>query len=300
MPIHSEALDLPRAHCQFLAGGCSGFLEILCFHPLDVVKSRMQIQGARPVPGEVFYSGTLDAFTKIYRHEGLLSLWKGIVPPICVETPKRGAKFLMYELLKPYFHFGAPHPTPLTHAMAGSLAGTLESFLVNPFELVKITQQANREKHLKTLSVVKYIIKHDGYGIEGLYRGITALVARNAVFHFGFFGFYNAIKDWVPISKDTTSELLQKVTIAGFASCLACVTSVTFDMAKCRIQGPQPVKGEVKYRWTINTVRTTFREEGFRGLFKGLGASIMRVGPGGALLLVSYEYFYEFLKKHNV
>ncbi|KAH8352317.1 hypothetical protein KR084_003396, partial [Drosophila pseudotakahashii] len=296
MPIHSGAPDQPQAHCQFLAGGLSGFLEILCFHPLDVVKSRMQIQGPRPIPGEVFYRGTLDAFAKMYRYEGMPSLWKGIVPPICVETPKRGAKFLMYELFKPYFHFGAPHPTPLTHAMAGSLAGTLESFIVNPFEVVKVTQQAHREKHLETLSVVKYIIEHEGFGIGGLYRGITALVARNAVFHFGFFGLYNAIKDWVPISQDTTSELLRKVTIAGFASSLACLMSVTLDMARCRIQGPQPIKGQVKYRWAVTTIITTFKEEGFRSLFKGLGASILRVCPGGALLLVSYEYFYDFLK----
>ncbi|EDV58330.1 mitochondrial 2-oxodicarboxylate carrier [Drosophila erecta] len=300
MGIPFDVTDRPPAHWQFLAGGLAGFIEIICFHPLDVVKTRIQIQGSRSYRGELIYSGPLDAFVKIYRYEGLSSLWKGIVPPICVETPKRGGKFLMYELFKPYFHFGAPQPTPLTHATAGSVAAILESFLVNPFEVVKITQQAYREKRLKTLSVVKYIIKHDGYGIRGLYRGITALVARNAVFHFGFFGFYNAIKDIVPRPQDSTHDFIRKVMIAGLASSLACVMSVTLDMAKCRIQGPQPVKGEVKYRWTINTIQTTFREEGFRALFKGLGAMIMRVGPGGAMLLVSYEYIFEFLKSKNM
>ncbi|EDW88610.1 mitochondrial 2-oxodicarboxylate carrier [Drosophila yakuba] len=300
MAILFEVTVRPLAHLQFLAGGLSGFIEIICFHPLDVVKTRMQIQGTRALHGEVVYSCPLDAFVNIYRYEGLSSLWKGIVPPICVETPKRGGKFLMYEYFKPYFHFGAPQPTPLTHAVSGSVAGILESFLVNPFEVVKITQQSHREKHLRTLSVVKYIIKHDGYGIKGLYRGITALVARNAVFHFGFFGFYNAIKDIVPSPENSTYDLLRKVIIAGLASSLACVMSVTLDMAKCRIQGPQPVKGEVKYRWTINTIRTTFREEGFRALFKGLGALILRAGPGGAMLLVTYEYLFEFLKSKYI
>ncbi|KAI8042868.1 mitochondrial 2-oxodicarboxylate carrier [Drosophila gunungcola] len=299
MPIFCEASARPEAHYQFLAGGLSGFLEVVCLHPLDVVRSRMQLQGTRSVRGEVLYRGPLHAMASMYRHEGLTAFWKGIVPPVCVETPKRGAKFLMYELFKPYFYFGAPQPTPLTHAMAGTLAGTLESFVVNPFEVVKITQQANRLERLSTLSVVRSIIKHDGWGFEGLYRGITALMARNAVFHFGFFGFYNAIKDWVPISQDSGSELLRKVTIAGFASCLAGVMSFTLDMAKCRIQGPQPVKGEVKYRWTIATIRTTFREEGFRALFKGLSSMLMKVVPGGAMLLVSYDYIYEFLKTTN-
>ncbi|EDW52225.1 mitochondrial 2-oxodicarboxylate carrier [Drosophila sechellia] len=300
MATPSEETVHSLAYWQFLAGGLSGFIEIICFHPLDVVKTRMQIQGAHPFGGEVVYTCPLDAIVKIYRYEGLFSLWKGIVPPICVETPKRGGKFLMYESLKPYFQFGAPKPTPLTHAMAGSMAAILESFIVNPFEVVKITQQAHREKHLKTLSVVKYIIKHDGYGIKGLYRGITALVARNAVFHFGFFGFYNALKDIVPSPEDKTYNILRKIIIAGLASSLACVMSVTLDMAKCRIQGPQPVKGKVKYQWTISTIKTTFKEEGFRSLFKGLGAMILRVGPGGAMLLVTYEYLFEFLKSQNI
>ncbi|XP_017049039.2 mitochondrial 2-oxodicarboxylate carrier [Drosophila ficusphila] len=300
MPLQTEPSDRLQWHRQFLAGGLSGFLEIVCFHPLDVVKSRMQVQGAHSVNGEVIYRGTLDAMVSIYRYEGLSSLWKGIVPPLCVETPKRGAKFMAYELLKPYFHFGSPHPTPLTHAVAGSVAATLESFVVNPFEVVKITQQTNREKRLKTLAVVKHIIKHDGYGINGLYRGITALAARNAVFHFGFFGFYNALKDWAPVSQDSASQLLRRVIFAGVASSLACLMSVTLDMARCRIQGPQPVKGEVKYRWCISTIKTTFKEEGARGLFKGLGAMVMKVGPGGALLLVTYEHLNEFFKDINL
>ncbi|XP_022230875.2 mitochondrial 2-oxodicarboxylate carrier isoform X2 [Drosophila obscura] len=160
-----------RALLQFAAGGSAGLLELLLLHPLDVVKTRIQLQGVQAAAGELHYTGVIDCISKIYLHEGFAGFWKGIVPPICSETPKRAAKFVIYEQAKPLFLFGAPQPTALTHAMAGSLAGTLECIILNPFEVVKITQQANRSESLNTLTVASRIIRSDGFFIKGLYRG---------------------------------------------------------------------------------------------------------------------------------
>ena len=49
---------------------------------------------------------------KMYRTEGLLSFWKGILPPILVETPKRAWKFLTFEQFKILFNFGGKDATP--------------------------------------------------------------------------------------------------------------------------------------------------------------------------------------------
>lgn len=40
------------------------------------------------------------------------------------------------------------------------------------------------------------------------------------------------------------------------------------------------------------------REEGFAALYKGLLPKIMRLGPGGAIMLLVYEHTYEYLKEH--
>lgn len=39
------------------------------------------------------------------------------------------------------------------------------------------------------------------------------------------------------------------------------------------------------------------REEGFAALYKGLVPKVMRLGPGGAIMLLVYEYAYEYLQK---
>ena len=66
-------------------------------HPLDLIKTRLQMQ--RLPPGKIvsrtemhLYSGIGDCFRKMYQSEGFLSFWKGVIPPILAETPKRAVK----------------------------------------------------------------------------------------------------------------------------------------------------------------------------------------------------------------
>jgi len=49
----------------------------------------------------------------------------------------------------------------------------------------------------------------------------------------------------------------------GFcAGTLASVANIPFDVAKSRIQGPQPQLGIIKYRSTFATVAMVYKEEG--------------------------------------
>ncbi|XP_017033717.1 mitochondrial 2-oxodicarboxylate carrier [Drosophila kikkawai] len=285
---HTELPPRRRASIQFLAGMAVGMLEVVLLSPLDLVKSRLQVQGIDRVPSRVTYSGVRDAFVKIYRHEGLTAFWRGIVPPLFIDPPKRGIKFLTISLFKPLVQFG-PQPTSMTYAIAGALSGTVEAFLMNPFEVVKITQQVHQAKRLKTLAMAKHIIRRNGYGMKGLYRGITAFIARNVVFQFTYFGVYANIKSRAPVVQHSTSELLLRFAIASFSGAMGCTLSVPLDLAKCRIQAPQPVRGVIKYGWTVQTLRTIYREEGIRAMYKGLTPLLMRAIPSGAIQMVSYE-----------
>lgn len=68
-------------------------------HPLDVVKTRLQLQ-ARVLPNSPHhYSGIIDCFLKMRQHEGLFAFWKGILPPILAETPKRAVKVFNFYII---------------------------------------------------------------------------------------------------------------------------------------------------------------------------------------------------------
>lgn len=113
-----------------------------------------------------------------------------------------------------------------------------------------------------------------------------------------YFGFYFNVKDAIPTSPDPTLEFLRKFTIGLVSGTISSCVNIPFDVAKSRIQGPQPVPGEIKYRTCFQTMAVVYREEGYFALYKGLVPKIMRLGPGGAVMLLVYEYVSGWLQKN--
>ncbi|XP_038967673.1 mitochondrial 2-oxodicarboxylate carrier isoform X1 [Rattus norvegicus] len=126
---------------QVAAGGCAGLVEICLMHPLDVVKTRFQVQ--RSVTDPQSYKSLRDSFQVIFRTEGLFGFYKGIIPPILAETPKRAVKFSTFELYKKFLGYMSLSPG-LTFPIAGLGSGLTEAVVVNPFEVVKVGLQVNR------------------------------------------------------------------------------------------------------------------------------------------------------------
>ncbi|XP_060531922.1 mitochondrial 2-oxodicarboxylate carrier [Cylas formicarius] len=298
MPSIKELLK--EGAIQIGSGGSAGFVEVCIMHPLDLVKTRLQIQcGNSMRKGDPkYYSGVFDCLRKMYLHEGITSYWKGIVPPILAETPKRAVKFFTFEQYKQFFMFGASAPTPLTFSLAGLGAGITEAILVNPFEVVKVTLQANRAvgKELpSTWYVTKEIVGKHGFGFRGLNKGVTATIGRNGVFNMIYFGFYHSVKGYLAEYQDPVKEFFRKVAIGFVSGTLASCINIPFDVAKSRIQGPQPIMGQIKYKGTFQSMLIVYREEGYFALYKGLIPKVLRLGPGGAIMLVVYDYAHSFL-----
>ncbi|KIH69578.1 hypothetical protein ANCDUO_00073 [Ancylostoma duodenale] len=94
------------------------------------------------------------------------------------------------------------------------------------------------------------------------------------------------------------------------------------DMTKLQIKAcarPQPDPTSRKYFGTTQTIKLIYKEEGFGALYKGLLPKVMRLGPGthlalsfghtfpelflffpgGAIMLLVYDYVYEWLTAHT-
>uniref|UniRef100_A0A8I5UBJ3 Mitochondrial 2-oxodicarboxylate carrier n=1 Tax=Pongo abelii TaxID=9601 RepID=A0A8I5UBJ3_PONAB len=270
----------------------SGLVEICLMHPLDVVKTRFQIQRCATDPNS--YKSLVDSFRMIFQTERLFGFYKGILPPILAETPKRAVKFFTFEQYKKLLGYVSLSPA-LTFTIAGLGSGLTEAIVVNPFEVVKVGLQANRNTFAKQPSTVGYarqIIKKEGWGLQGLNKGLTATLGRHGVFNMVYFGFYYNVKNMIPVNKDPTLEFLRKFGIGLLSGTIASVINIPFDVAKSRIQGPQPVPGEIKYRTCFKTMATVYQEEGIctkKQLFSFLG---------GAVMLLVYEYTYSWLQEN--
>jgi len=83
----------PSSVNVLLLGAAAGlFAQTICY-PLDTVRRRMQLKGK-------VYTSTANAFTTIWKREGLKGFYRGIVPNAVKVVPNNAIRFVAYEWIK--------------------------------------------------------------------------------------------------------------------------------------------------------------------------------------------------------
>lgn len=184
---------------------------------------------------------------------------------------------------------------PFTHAMlAGGLGGCLGDMLMHSLDTVKTRQQGDPHMPPKYTSMGNTywtILRQEGIG-RGLYGGVTPAFIGSFVGTVIFFGCYES-------SKRAMIDYGVTPSVAYFASgwCADLAASplyVPTEVLKTRLQlqgkynNPYFTSG-YNYRSTMHAFRTIYRMEGWRELFSGYKATLLRDLPFSALQFTFYE-----------
>ena len=78
---------------HFLAGASAGLSQSFICSPVELAKTRLQLQTTKT------YRGTLNCLSKVFKAEGVRGVYKGLTLTIMREVPSFGSYFLTYELL---------------------------------------------------------------------------------------------------------------------------------------------------------------------------------------------------------
>ncbi|XP_067163440.1 tricarboxylate transport protein, mitochondrial [Apteryx mantelli] len=176
----------------------------------------------------------------------------------------------------------------LTHPgkaiLAGGLAGGIEICITFPTEYVKTQLQLDEKAHPPRYKGIGDCVKQTvrDHGVRGLYRGLSSLVYGSipkAAVRFGMFEFLsNQMRDEQG-KLDSTRGLLCGLG-AGVAEAVVVVCpmetiKVKFIHDQC---SPQP-----KYRGFFHGVREIVREQGLKGTYQGLTATVLKQGSNQAI-----------------
>lgn len=80
---------------HLVAGGIAGVVESSCCHPLDTIKTRMQL---RTSAGSK--RGPIATASRIVSHEGFFALYKGLSAVMAGIVPKMAVRFTSFEAYK--------------------------------------------------------------------------------------------------------------------------------------------------------------------------------------------------------
>jgi solute carrier family 25 (mitochondrial 2-oxodicarboxylate transporter), member 21 len=229
-------------------------------------------------------------------------LYRGIEAPILMEAPKRATKFAANDKWGQVYRkmFGMDKMNQSLSILTGATAGATEAFVVVPFELVKIRLQdkASAGKYTGMIDVVTKIIRNEGP--LALYNGLESTLWRHILWNAGYFGCIFQVRALLPKADNNRTQILYDLTSGAIGGTVGTILNTPMDVVKSRIQNSPKIAGSIpKYNWAWPATATVLREEGFAALYKGFLPKVLRLGPGGGILLVVYTAVIDVFRKFH-
>lgn len=279
-----DALDTAK---DLFAGAAGGVAQVLIGQPFDIVKVRLQTSTA--------YKSALDAATSIYAKEGPLAFYKGTLTPLLGIGACVSIQFGAFGYARRYFEAQNASSSSSSskdlsfgqYFAAGAFAGVANSVISGPIEHVRIRLQTQPHGAARLysgpLDCVRQLSSRGG-GLRGLYRGEAVTIWREAAAYgtwfltFEYLMMADAARNRVARADIPSYKVALYGGLAGEALWLA---SYPFDVVKSKMQ-TDGFGSEMKYKTMRDCFSQTWRTEGARGFWKGIGPTLLRAMPVSA------------------
>lgn len=291
-------------YIKLVAGMAGGVSEACLLQPLDVAKTRLQLDKAGK------YKGMFDCLKTIAKEEGTSALYKGLTPFVTHLTLKYALRFGMFEWFKKLL--GADkdgNTTAGKNFTAGLLVGSLEAcMIVTPFEVIKtrLQKQVNvpgvEPKYKGPIDVVVKVVREEG--VRRMWSGNMPTVIRqgsNQAFNFMSMAILNKAL-WGKEQGDGKVLAVWKTLLNGLlAGAVGPCFNCPVDVIKTRMMAQEYGAGaQVKYTGWIQAAQLIAKEEGVGALWKGLIPRLTRLAPGQAItwtVVMRVSTYFENLQK---
>jgi len=195
---HPQGGD-PPLYKKIAAGLTTGCIGISIASPTDLVKIRLQAEGKLPPGVARRYNGTIDAFSKILRNEGVVGFWKGVGPNIVRNSIINAAELATYDQVKQtvlankWMEDGVP-----AHLVCGTAAGFCATVFGSPADVLK-TRIMNQvigpdgsKQYKNAFDCIGKVLKTEGFG--AFYKGFWPNFARIGTWNICMFLTFEQLK----------------------------------------------------------------------------------------------------------
>ena len=196
-----------------ISGAVAGALTTTICSPLDVVKTRMQVQDAIVRPDQRGKPmGMMSFLANIYREEGPRGWFRGYSSAMLTVPFFWAVYFPCYTAAKDFMLPRCkPEHKPLVHMSAAICGGLITDIATNPLWVVR-TRLISQHLHVKyrgeqkqytgTFQTMRLVVQQEG--VRGLYKGLTASFL--GLSHVAVqFPLYEALKELINTSAEASS-----------------------------------------------------------------------------------------------
>lgn len=278
-----------------VAGATGAVLANALVYPLDIVKTRIQVQ-VRSADGSVdpdnpHYTSTWDAISKIVDQDGLRGLYAGMNGSLLGVASTNFAYFYWYTIVRTlYTKYSKTTAAPSTavELSLGALAGAIAQAFTIPVAVVTTRQQtASKEDRRGLIATAREVIEGPD-GVSGLWRGLKAslvLVVNPAI----TYGAYERLKNTFFPGKANLKPW-EAFLLGATSKALATIATQPLIVAKVGLQSkPPPSRKGQPFKSFIEVMKFIIEHEGVPALFKGIVPQIFKGFLVQGILMMTKE-----------
>ncbi|CAD8149582.1 unnamed protein product [Paramecium pentaurelia] len=285
---------------HFIAGLVGGFISVTVCHPLEVARSRLNLQNATKSVNK--YQGFINTLCVIYKEEGLAGYYKGYRATAVANPIFHSLFFPLYKWNKEILENSYGICGFQNHLMATIITGFVCDLITNPLWLIRTrmqTQYLHDHNHPKYTSVFRGLITlYKEEGFLALYKGLGATVL--GLSHVAVqFPIYERLKQNYT---DKNGQLLPVDILKASILSKSIAVLVTYPhvVIRTRLHDNKTVyKNGLRSRVRIIDIcRVIYEQDSIGGFYKGLIPDLIRVLPTNSITFLVYELFSQYLGKH--
>ncbi|MCJ1470395.1 ADP/ATP carrier protein [Pseudocyphellaria aurata] len=261
-------------------------------YPLDIVKTRLQVQVKRKPPDlDMHYTSSIDAIKKIVDDEGVQGLYSGIKGSLIGVASTNFAYFYWYSVVRIMYVSSQALPklpSTASELSMGAVAGAAAQVFTIPVSVVTTRQQTQPKGDRKGLldTVREVVDSEDGW--TGLWRGLKAslvLVVNPAI----TYGAYQRLKEFFFAGK-TNLRPWEAFFLGAMSKALATIATQPLIVAKVGLQSrPPPARNGMPFKNFSEVMSYIVEHEGPMALFKGIAPQITKGILVQGLLMMTKE-----------
>lgn len=277
---------------SWAAGGIAGGVSKTATAPLDLVKLKQQTGTRTSIPGTL---------ASVLRDKGPMGLFAGNGAGVARHVPYSSAEFAVFEAaMAAGKACGVDEHRPEMRFAAGALGGAAGTMLSYPLDLVRtrLALQGAGGPYKGVIDALRKIPAEEG-GLRGLYRGLKPSLMGIVPYKGTNFVVYGLAKRKLSeAGVDASHPVLASLGAGMFAGAVGQTVAFPLELVRRRIQRggvssadgllPEPRPGKTE-PGVIDALMHVCRQDGLRGLYRGIGANYLKEPPAVAIMFATYE-----------
>ncbi|GAD99454.1 peroxisomal membrane protein Pmp47 [Paecilomyces variotii No. 5] len=280
-----------------LAGAGGGVLSMVLTYPLITLSTRAQVESKRA------HSTTLDAVRRIVQREGISGLYAGLESALFGISVTNFVYYYWYEWTRAAFEKAAIKAgraskklTTVESMIAGAIAGSATVLITNPIWVVntRMTTRKNEseeslpgagpKKSRSTLQTLRDLLREEGP--RALFSGVlpALILVINPILQYTIF---EQLKNVVERRRRVTPK------DAFYLGALGKILATTITYPYITLKSRMHVASKDGPKETLNgTLKKIIRDEGYAGLYKGIGPKVSQSAITAAFLFAFKDIIY--------